>query len=298
MHRLTVVIGATLAVLLVPLASPGARSQQDNSGDDKWPASVLITNDNGIEDPKIWALAKEFSRFAKTTIAAPTTDQSGTGSSISIFRKGSLRVEKRDAPEGISAYAVEGYPADCVLWALLTVLKDDPPDLVISGINGGPNLGVEWFGSGTIGAARTAAHGGLPAIAISGLNDDDADAVRAVNDWVIQLAQSDLTRSLEDGQYLTVSVPLLPIEQIRGVQFRPRDNGLPDIKLVEESNDGEAVTTWRLAGLEIPDPDPAGDIMAFAQNWIVVVPMSVRETDLPMLDRLHNREDAAPAWNP
>ena len=84
--------------------------------------------------------------------------------------KGGLEVERREIGEGIEAFAVDGTPGDCVALAL-TGLMTDPPDLVISGINGGANVGAEWLFSGTIGAARVASLG-VPAVAVSGLDDD------------------------------------------------------------------------------------------------------------------------------
>jgi 5'-nucleotidase len=115
---------------------------------------VLITNDNGIEDVKIVELARAFSEIAETYVVAPLEDRSGSTHYLTVTQRGSFRVERRQIGKGIHAYAVDGFPADCVVLALTGIMKDSPPDLVISGINGGPNLGKDWLFSGTIGAAR------------------------------------------------------------------------------------------------------------------------------------------------
>lgn len=118
-----------------------------------WPRRVLITNDDGINDIKIIEFAKAFATIAETFIVAPLQDESGSSHYMSVIAKRTLEVEPRSLGEGIHAYGVDGYPGDCVIFALFVLMKDKPPDLVISGINGGPNLGADWIASGTIGAA-------------------------------------------------------------------------------------------------------------------------------------------------
>ena len=112
---------------------------------------------------------------------------------------------------------MEGYPADCVFFALAGPMKDSPPDLVISGVNTGANLADAWVLSGTIGAARVAAYYGVPAIAVSGIDNDDAQAVEAVVAWVVKFARSEVVRRLQAPQFLTVSLPVGPATEIHGV---------------------------------------------------------------------------------
>jgi len=138
----------------------------------KWPKSVLITNDDGIGDEKMIAMALAFSEIAETYIIAPIDDKSGSSHYASVFSKNFLTAEKQDIDNSITAYQVDDYPADCIFLGLKGLMKDNPPDLVISGINGGPNLGYDWMASGTIGAARMAAFWGVPAIAVSGFKGD------------------------------------------------------------------------------------------------------------------------------
>ena len=167
-----------------------------------WPRRVLVTNDNGIDDIGLVELARALAKVTETHVVAATTDRSGSSNLMSAVRTGEFRVERRDLGEGIEAYALDGYPADCVLFAVAGPMRDRPPDLVISGINGGPNLGDDWFGSGTIGAARTAAYIGIPSVAISGLEDDDPEAVRAAVQWVVDLVRSKAVRALRAAAVL------------------------------------------------------------------------------------------------
>ena len=103
-----------------------------------WPKRVLITNDDGINDSNMLALARAFSQVCETYVIAPQEDKSGTTHLVSAFRTHFLSVESYDLGSGIRGYGVDGYPGDCVLLALQGILLDNPPDLVIAGINGGP----------------------------------------------------------------------------------------------------------------------------------------------------------------
>ena len=161
-----------IVALALALVGPSVVVAQDNA----WPQRVLVTNDNGIEDVATQALARGFARIADVVLVAASEDRSGTSNLMTFTRTGRFVVERRDIGEGVQAWALDGYPADCVVFAAAGPMADAPPDLVVSGINGGANMSDEWFGSGTIGAARTAAFLGIPAIAVSGVEDDDPDA--------------------------------------------------------------------------------------------------------------------------
>ncbi len=122
---------------------------------------ILLSNDDGVDAPGLRALHEALrARGHRVSVVAPSVDRSG--SSVSVTTHGSLRV--REVAPGISA--VDGTPADCVRVALATLL-DEPPDLVVSGVNFGQNIGAGTVSSGTVGAAITAAALGVPAIAVS-----------------------------------------------------------------------------------------------------------------------------------
>ena len=285
-----------LAALLIPAAS--CRDAGPPEGQGEWPEHVLLTNDNGIEDLALVELARALSRHTQVTVVASTEDRSGTSNLMSAVRSGRFTVERRDLGEGIRAFALDGYPADCVLFALTGPMRETPPDLVLSGINGGANVADEWFGSGTIGAARTAAYIGIPAVAISGVEDDDPVALQAVVEWVVQLARSDAVRRLEPRQYLTVSLPPAPPGEILGVEIVQRAWGLMDGTAQRaEEGDASGKETWELELSFHADRAPAGsDVAALARRRIAVVPMRVDEHDLELLAAL--RPEAFPPWSP
>jgi 5'-nucleotidase len=283
-----------LLALLAALIVPGVA----RAGTNEWPRRVLLTNDDGIDHPGIVALAEAFSRVADTYVVAPLEDRSGAGSFMSLgSHKPIAEIERRSMGPGIVAYGLDGYPADCVVFAVLGLMADDPPDLVVSGINGGPNVGADWFGSGTVGAARTAAFGGVPALAVSGLLQDDAEAVAAAARWVVSLAQSAVVRDLEPGQYLTVSIPRVPAAEIKGVRVAPRARLDPTAFVhFEPTGEPGPRITWQMMPPHADYSVREGDVELFREQFIVVVPMKVDESDYQLVKKLQARPKDIPKW--
>jgi 5'-nucleotidase len=298
-------------ILAIIFSFPAITSAQEDS--DTWPRRVLITNDDGIDRVQITELARAFAEIAETWVVAPINDRSGTSAHVT----GHLQVHRRKIGEGIQAFAVAGYPADCVSLALLGLMPDNPPDLVISGINTGPNLAHAWVVSGTIGAARMAATMGVPAIAVSGLDDKVSGSVGAATKWVVRLAQSDLVRELKAPQYLSVSIPLIPPRQIRGVRFAERwvPQTLKDVlrfekyRRVDKDKDNHADSTDARSATELWQSEfstarflesyrgaRALDLGLYREGYVVVVPMIADEHDYEALSRVKSRSSLLPSW--
>jgi 5'-nucleotidase len=264
-----------------------------------WPRRVLITNDDGVEDLKLLVLARAFAKVSETWAVAPDADRSGTTHRMITFGKRRLTARPRDLGEGIQAYAVVGYPADSVFLALRGLMLENPPDLVVSGINGGANLGMDWVMSGTIGAARIATYLGVPAIAVSGVNEDFPGALEAASQWVVTLAQSELARRLKPGQYLTVSFPRIPPSQYKGVRTAERA-GPGTFRFSRAMEDpAEVRETWLLEGPEPgAAPPPSSDAALCDAGYIVVVPMQADEHDYRLLSALREHPGQLPGWPP
>jgi 5'-nucleotidase len=129
--------------------------------------NILLTNDDGIRSPGLWAAAAALARLGFVTVAAPRDQSSGMGRSLPSTSDGIIRVERVQVDgRAWSAYAVGGSPAQSVLHAVLEIMPQ-PPDLVVSGINYGENVGLGVTISGTVGAALEGAALGHPALAVS-----------------------------------------------------------------------------------------------------------------------------------
>ncbi|MEM6787606.1 MAG: 5'/3'-nucleotidase SurE [Myxococcota bacterium] len=133
---------------------------------------ILLSNDDGFDAAGLIALRKALARFADVVVCAPATNQSATSHKLTLTTV--LRLRRIDP----STFALDGTPADCIYVALHSREKLLPrwPDLVVSGMNHGPNLGVDVVYSGTVAAAREAAHRGIPAVAVSADVRADRDA--------------------------------------------------------------------------------------------------------------------------
>ncbi|MCL2062267.1 MAG: 5'/3'-nucleotidase SurE [Firmicutes bacterium] len=144
---------------------------------------ILVVNDDGIEADGIHALAKPFLADNEVFMIAPVQERSGFSHSVTIFRDMVYRKTKHLA----ESYAVDGTPADCVKLGLIHLFKNRLPDLVLSGINSGPNLGSDIMYSGTVAAASEAVFLGIPAIAVSlGTWEADQNYYTAAADFVFR----------------------------------------------------------------------------------------------------------------
>jgi 5'-nucleotidase len=263
-----------------------------------FPGRVLLTNDNGIDDTALIELARAFARVPgiEVIVVAATRDRSGTSNYMGATITSQYRVERRELGQNIEAWALDGYPADCVLFALSGPLRDRLPDVVVSGINGGPNLGDDWFGSGTIGAARAAAYFGIPAVAVSGVEDDDPAAVAAATEWVVRFVRSSIVASLEAPQYLTVSLPFGTPPEVGEARIVERARGLMGGRSTRVEGD-DSVSIWQLEIEAQYERAPAGtDVSTVAAGDIAIVPMRANEYDAELAGLLRSRAGAIPEW--
>ena len=273
------------------------------------PKNILITNDDGLEDmARLQCLAEAFSPFAnKILIAVSSQNRSGTSNITQTTRQGYIEVKPLavDSTRQIYTYQVEGYPGDCVLFGALGFFKErgETIDLVVSGINGGGNIGVEWFGSGTIGAARTAALAKIPAIAISGIDEDrdEQKPLARICQWTAALVQSPIIGSIKPLEYLTISIPE-DLDQLRGVKVLERAITFeaPPFFLEKPSSAETAETErWQMSPLDrkgVYDLTAQHDVSLYYQNYIVVVPMSVDENMPDRLSSFLQYEGKIPAF--
>lgn len=245
---------------------------------------VLLTNDDGYDAPGLRALVEAFRSRAEIVVAAPATEQSGKGHSITTSAE-PIFLRAHRQPDGALWYAIEAPPATCVRLAVESLLPRRP-DLVVSGINRGENLGITVYLSGTVGAAREAAIVGLPAIAVSmrgNRQEDYAAAAAFVAGLVEQLQQK---QALRPGLFLNVNVPA---GERRGVRVA-RLSLLATHEDYErrESPRGRVYYWSRWRPLE--DDVEGTDVWAFARGYITLTPMTLDVTDVSALETLRSLE--------
>jgi len=228
---------------------------------------ILVSNDDGYHATGITALADALSRIADVIVVAPDRNHSGASNSLTLHDP--LRVHKLDDDR----YFVNGTPSDCVHLALSGFLDEDP-DIVVSGINHGANLGDDVIYSGTVAAAMEGRFLGLPAIAVSlvGRHASHFDtASRVACDLVERLQAEPLPRDL----MLNVNVPDVAYEQLTGMEatrlgFRHRSE-----PLVETVDPQGRKIYWIGPAGEGQDAGPGTDFDAIERGAVAITPLKV-----------------------
>ena len=244
---------------------------------------ILLTNDDGLSSPGLTTLIHELLRTGlyDLRVAAPETEQSGVGHCITIHWP--LYAEKVTLPEPVSsvpAFKVWGTPADCVKLAITNLFPEFTPDLVISGINRGPNVGINVFYSGTVAGALEACMNGVPAVAMS--LDIPADGI-----WHYSLAAElalpviaiAFERGMPEWTALNVNIPNRPQSQIKGTRLTWQGKSGFKESYVEEKADGSR-RRFRLEGAMVfRDQNTDIDAVALREGWITVTPLGLSMQD-------------------
>jgi len=230
---------------------------------------ILVCNDDGIFSEGLWSLVRELKKTADVSIVAPDRDFSGSGTSITLRHP--LRMRDIKSPvDGVMAHSVEGTPADSVILALRLILKEGV-DLVVSGINEGPNLGDDVYVSGTVGAALQGFFYGIPALAfsIAAFGDLHFDVAAKLARVIV----SELKNKGVPGRMLwNVNLPNLPADKLEGIEVT-RLGERKYVDRVEPGHDGKREYHWIMRGKPEWKVDPGTDIWAIEKKRISISPL-------------------------
>ena len=246
--------------------------------------NILITNDDGCQAPALAALAAALSRLDKVTAFAPDHNWSAAGHTKTMHKP--LRITESSLPDGTPLFVTTGTPSDCVGLALLGVVPQHP-DLVVSGINQGSNLGHDITYSGTVAAAMEAAVYGIPAIAASQdeAGDTPGDLGFAVK-VVAGLAQRVLAHGLPRNTFLNVNFPALPPAQVCGIQVTRLGRRVYRDVLIQRLDPKGRPYYWIGGDPPSGEPDDGTDIGALAAGYVSVTPLNLDMTDAALMARL------------
>ncbi len=206
-------------MLLVKLKTGNAaRTEAPRRGQEKI-MHILVSNDDGYRAPGVLSLVKTLQKEHKVTMVAPKEEQSGVGHGFTFLSPlNSKRVDAELGLEGVKAYAVSGTPVDCVKLGCYHFDKEDFPDMVVSGINRGANLGTDVFYSGTVSAAMEGAFMGLPAIAVSSCAAEPV-YYDCAGQYVLQVIEYLKEHPLPTKMLLNLNVPDLPFTETHGIKM-------------------------------------------------------------------------------
>ncbi len=236
------------------------------------PPRILLSNDDGIEAPGLAALFEKLSLLGRVTVAAPSKNYSGT--SHGVTSNCPIMVAEMDK-NGSKWYAIDALPATCVRLAL-EVLLPEKPDLVVSGINSGENMGVVTFYSATVAAAREASFMGIPAISVNLQRSPTMNYADAA-DFTADLAREVKDKGLRGGFFLNVNYPALPKDRIKGVLITKQDIQ-PALEFYERRTSPEGKTYFLPTYKDLVRAPETTDVWAMANGYISIVPLQFDQT--------------------
>ena len=255
------------------------------------PIHVLVSNDDGIDSPGLAAIAGVIAADPayRVTVIAPKHQQSVSGHALVTRRE--VEVTAHEPVAGCPAWAVDATPGTVARIGFTALLEDDPPQLLVSGINRGENDGLGAWTSGTIAVAREGAYAGIPAVAVSlQLNwDYPQPDYEAAAGWAKPVIDAIREEGLPEGVYLNVNVPV-DVNAIRGYRVARMGLDRSDearYELVREDSDG---TRWYVSRWKPPtNPESGSDSRALNLGWVTITPLGLDQTAeiaFPILQQL------------
>ena len=245
---------------------------------------ILLCNDDGFNADGLRTLYRELSKEDEVIIVAPETEQSAMGHAITLTQP--LKVRKVEEEGRFMGYAVNGTPADCVKLAI-AVLLDEPPRLVVSGINLGGNLGICALYSGTVSAATEAMIMGVPSIAVSLEYDDHADFTRAAQ-MARQIIEQVLAQKSQEPQLYNLNIPTRAIRNPIGIRVVPMGVARYGEQFVR-CKDPKGRTYYWATDEPAPQPGPTPtDLTALTEGFITLTPLDYNLTKPDQLSAMND----------
>lgn len=240
--------------------------------------NILVANDDGYLSPGIAVLRDAVSDLGSPVIVAPDRNQSATSQSLTLRRPISVH---QHSP---SVYSVEGTPADCVQIALGGLL-DDTMDMVVSGINDGPNMGDDVLYSGTVAAAIEGRHLGKPALAVS-MGSFAPKHFATAGEVVAQVLKNLASKPLPAQTILNINVPDVPMSELKGLLATRLGTRNPSENITKDPSPRGESMFWIGPAGEPLDQSPGTDFHAVASGYASITPLHIDMTHLNAMQGL------------
>jgi 5'-nucleotidase len=241
------------------------------------PLTILVTNDDGIDSQGIQILAETLKALGRVYVVAPDRECSGMAHSLSLHRP--LRVDHVRA----DYFAVNGTPADCVNVAVCCLLSERP-DLIVSGINKGGNLGEDITYSGTVSAAFEGAFYGIPSFAISLVSKDDFKFETAAS-FALRIGRFILKNGLSENTFLNINVPNLNEDGVKSYMITKQGRRIYGNAVVEEVDQG-GQKYYRIRGHRGFESMEGTDFEAVSNHHISITPLHLDLTDYSSFEEM------------
>lgn len=241
---------------------------------------ILVANDDGVRAEGIIALAKSLKKLGRVVVVAPDGQRSAASHSITLHRP--LRVEKISE----DVYSVDGTPTDCIMLGVHEILREYP-DVIVSGINHGGNIGDDVHYSGTVSAAIEGGVLGIPSIAVS-LTSNHTWDFKVAASFAVKVVKKVLKDGLPAGIILNVNIPNVTSGKIKGYVFTRQGKRSYGGIIVEKLDPRGRKYYW--IGGDKPQFEDIefSDCNAVLDNWIAITPLRVNLTDTEALKQLKN----------
>jgi 5'-nucleotidase len=235
---------------------------------------ILITNDDGIFAPGIWHLWNAIKDFAEITVVAPAVEQSASGLSITV--RDPLRIERINwSDSSANAWAVGGTPSDCVKLALNVILQE-PPHLILSGVNRGTNAGRNVLYSGTVAGVIEGVFHDIPGIAFS-LGETTTPDFGALEKYILQIMNYAIKHPLPPGTFLNVNFPEKQQNPIEGIRMTSQGKEYWIEDPESRSHPSGHTYYWLGAKLAQFKEEDNSDITWLRKGYVTVAPIHVGE---------------------
>lgn len=252
---------------------------------------ILLTNDDGIYSEGIQILKKQLDNIAEVTVIAPDRERSTIGHALTLRKP--LRIREVKIDGNFWGFSLDGTPADCVIVGLLEIMKDEKPDLIVSGINQGPNLGDDIFYSGTVSAAVEGAMKNIPSLAISIAGFENfkfESAALFTKKIVTNLMKNDLPSNL----VLNINFPNIDYKEIKGVEITRHGKRVYQDELKKIYDPKGKVYYWLGGKLPEGKIKPDTDFEAIYNNKVSITPLSLDLVNYQMMPKV---KDWVKKWN-
>ena len=244
---------------------------------------ILVTNDDGVTAPGLFALVEALRSLGDVSVLAPDRNWSASGHVKTMHKP--LRVREVQLQDGSKVLASDGAPSDCVALAVMGILSDI--DLVVSGINPHANIGHDVTYSGTVTAAMEAVIWGLPGLAVSLDSPDNHLGIldyKPAAEYARRVAEMMLNKKFPDEVVLSLNVPYLPMEEIKGIQVTRQGHRVYNDALLKR-NDPRGVPYYWVGG-DPPTgiPDEGTDYGAIKRGFVSLTPLKMDLTAEDSMD--------------
>jgi 5'-nucleotidase len=249
---------------------------------------MLITNDDGISSNGIITLANRFKEMGEVIVVAPTVQMSATSHSLTTEKP--LRYYKHYIKDEFFGYALNGSPADCIKFGILSILEKHKPDIVLSGINFGRNTGVNLFYSGTFAGATEGHLLGIPSFAVSLSSHNPETDCQVAADYAYKIVSNIMLRHDKEKIFLNINVPAVTEKQIKGIKITKSSSSYWDDNYEKRIDPFGKAYFW-FNGTYIYDANEEEiDDVAIDKNYVSVTPIRFQFTNLTQIEELRGLE--------